>query len=181
MRRRDNGRRSSSEAIACGESVKRPNRIAAVGRSKASIAMSNTAVGPVYETIIQEVINAVRVDFEENGVDDGVLEDLKRVRRSIPPSLSRCIHLFALHSRFPSLSTRDPPPHSQLAASHLSIVLFLMLRFYFPLLFPPAGVERGNQLATGVGLCLGRMLMTPGERGGEQRPPSGRPSTFGLF
>ncbi|KAL2258591.1 hypothetical protein VTK26DRAFT_8061 [Humicola hyalothermophila] len=40
--------------------------------------MSNTAVGPIYEAIIQEVINAVRVDFEENGVDDGVLEDLKK-------------------------------------------------------------------------------------------------------
>ncbi|KAL2015709.1 hypothetical protein VTK56DRAFT_5010 [Thermocarpiscus australiensis] len=40
--------------------------------------MSNTAVGPVYDAIIQEVINAVRVDFEENGVDDGVLEDLKK-------------------------------------------------------------------------------------------------------
>lgn len=42
--------------------------------------MSNAAVGPVYDAIIQEVINAVRVDFEENGVDDGVLEDLKKVR-----------------------------------------------------------------------------------------------------
>ncbi|KAJ4297063.1 transcription factor IIA subunit alpha [Collariella sp. IMI 366227] len=40
--------------------------------------MSNPAVGPVYDTIIAEVINAVRVDFEENGVDDGVLEDLKK-------------------------------------------------------------------------------------------------------
>lgn len=42
--------------------------------------MSNTQVGPVYDTIIAEVINAVRVDFEENGVDDGALEDLKKVR-----------------------------------------------------------------------------------------------------
>ncbi|KAK4042586.1 transcription factor IIA, alpha/beta subunit [Parachaetomium inaequale] len=40
--------------------------------------MSNTAVGSVYDTIIAEVINAVRVDFEENGVDDGALEDLKK-------------------------------------------------------------------------------------------------------
>ncbi|KAK4465637.1 transcription initiation factor IIA large subunit [Cladorrhinum samala] len=40
--------------------------------------MSNNVVGSVYETIIQEVINSVRVDFEENGVDDGVLEDLKK-------------------------------------------------------------------------------------------------------
>lgn len=41
--------------------------------------MSNAAVGPIYEAIIQEVVNAVRVDFEENGVDEGVLEDLKKV------------------------------------------------------------------------------------------------------
>ncbi|KAK3393787.1 transcription factor IIA, alpha/beta subunit [Podospora didyma] len=40
--------------------------------------MSNANVGNVYDHIIQEVINAVRVDFEENGVDDGVLEELKK-------------------------------------------------------------------------------------------------------
>ncbi|KAK3488849.1 transcription factor IIA, alpha/beta subunit [Neurospora hispaniola] len=40
--------------------------------------MSNAAVGTVYEHIINEVINAVRVDFEENGVDDSVLEELKK-------------------------------------------------------------------------------------------------------
>jgi hypothetical protein len=48
--------------------------------------MSNAAVGLVYETIIADVISAVRVDFEENGVDDGALEDLKKVR--LYPSLS---------------------------------------------------------------------------------------------
>ncbi|KAK0657534.1 transcription factor IIA, alpha/beta subunit [Cercophora newfieldiana] len=40
--------------------------------------MSNNHVGAVYDHIIQEVINAVRVDFEENGVDDGILEELKK-------------------------------------------------------------------------------------------------------
>ncbi|KAK3329434.1 transcription factor IIA, alpha/beta subunit [Apodospora peruviana] len=40
--------------------------------------MSNSAVGQVYDHIIQEVINAVRVDFEENGVDDSVLDELKK-------------------------------------------------------------------------------------------------------
>jgi transcription initiation factor TFIIA large subunit len=40
--------------------------------------MSNAHVGAVYDHIIQEVINAVRVDFEENGVDDGILEELKK-------------------------------------------------------------------------------------------------------
>lgn len=41
--------------------------------------MSNNTVGNVYEHIINEVITAVRVDFEENGVDDSVLEELKKV------------------------------------------------------------------------------------------------------
>jgi hypothetical protein len=50
--------------------------------------MSNAAVGLVYDTIIAEVINAVRVDFEENGADDSALEDLKKVRLSFfPPHL----------------------------------------------------------------------------------------------
>ncbi|KAK1754990.1 transcription factor IIA, alpha/beta subunit [Echria macrotheca] len=40
--------------------------------------MSNATVGAVYDHIINEVINSVRVDFEENGVDDGVLEALKK-------------------------------------------------------------------------------------------------------
>lgn len=40
--------------------------------------MSNTNVGMVYDTIIQEVINSVRVDFEENGIEEGVLDELKK-------------------------------------------------------------------------------------------------------
>jgi hypothetical protein len=56
--------------------------------------MSNAAVGPVYDTIISEVINAVRVDFEENGVDDSALEDLKKVR--LPQSLPLVLTIAAL-------------------------------------------------------------------------------------
>jgi hypothetical protein len=59
--------------------------------------MSNAHVGAVYDHIIQEVINAVRVDFEENGVDDGILEELKKVRTSLH---------FPLHS--PALAIRIP-------------------------------------------------------------------------
>ncbi|KAK0383998.1 hypothetical protein NLU13_8087 [Sarocladium strictum] len=40
--------------------------------------MSNTAVGNVYQTIIDEVINSSRVDFEENGVEEAVLEELRQ-------------------------------------------------------------------------------------------------------
>jgi transcription initiation factor TFIIA large subunit len=41
--------------------------------------MSNTTVGNVYAQIIADVIDASRVDFEENGVDESVLEELKKV------------------------------------------------------------------------------------------------------
>ena len=41
--------------------------------------MSNTAVGNVYQTIIDEVINSSRVDFEENGVEESVLDELRNV------------------------------------------------------------------------------------------------------
>ncbi|CZT03939.1 related to transcription factor TFIIA-L [Rhynchosporium graminicola] len=39
--------------------------------------MSNTQVGTVYQQIIQDVIDSSRVDFEEGGVDDHVLEELR--------------------------------------------------------------------------------------------------------
>ena len=41
--------------------------------------MSNTQVGNVYHQIIAEVIETSRVDFEEGGVDEHVLEELKLV------------------------------------------------------------------------------------------------------
>ena len=41
--------------------------------------MSNTNVGHVYSQIINDVIEAVRVDFEESGVDEAVLGDLTKV------------------------------------------------------------------------------------------------------
>ncbi|ODA77553.1 hypothetical protein RJ55_07182 [Drechmeria coniospora] len=40
--------------------------------------MSNSAVGTVYQAIIEEVINSSRVDFEESGVEEAVLEELRQ-------------------------------------------------------------------------------------------------------
>lgn len=72
--------------------------------------MSNATVGNVYDHIIQEVINAVRVDFEENGVDDGILEELKKVRLSPSPDsppriirLALALHQIHLQNSFMSL------------------------------------------------------------------------------
>lgn len=45
--------------------------------------MSNAAVGQVYQQIIRDVVESSRVDFEEGGVDEGVLEELSRVGRDI--------------------------------------------------------------------------------------------------
>jgi hypothetical protein len=44
--------------------------------------MSNQAVGSVYQAIIDEVVNSSRVDFEESGVDEAVLEELRLVSNS---------------------------------------------------------------------------------------------------
>ncbi|KAF9774718.1 hypothetical protein IL306_007264 [Fusarium sp. DS 682] len=40
--------------------------------------MSNPAVGNVYQAIIDEVVNSSRVDFEESGVEESVLEELRQ-------------------------------------------------------------------------------------------------------
>ena len=48
--------------------------------------MSNNVVGSVYEQIIEDVLSTSRVDFEENGVDEVVLDELRRVSGS--PSIS---------------------------------------------------------------------------------------------
>lgn len=50
--------------------------------------MSNTQVGNVYQQIIADVVESSRVDFEEGGVDDNVLEELRLVWQSFPLSLS---------------------------------------------------------------------------------------------
>lgn len=42
--------------------------------------MSNTNVGIVYQQVIKDVIESSRVDFEEGGVDESVLEALSQVR-----------------------------------------------------------------------------------------------------
>lgn len=52
--------------------------------------MSNNVVGGVYQSIIEEVMNTSRVDFEENGVEESVLEDLCKVRRDKFSSLFLC-------------------------------------------------------------------------------------------
>lgn len=53
--------------------------------------MSNTLVGNIYRSIMDEVIDRSRVDFEEGGVEEGVLEDLRKVSSSLPSPRARCL------------------------------------------------------------------------------------------
>ena len=41
--------------------------------------MSNQQVGTIYQQIIADVVESSRVDFEEGGVDDHVLDELRMV------------------------------------------------------------------------------------------------------
>ena len=41
--------------------------------------MSNTQVGTIFSQIISDVVESSRVDFEEGGVDEHVLDELRQV------------------------------------------------------------------------------------------------------
>lgn len=56
--------------------------------------MSNNAVGNIYQQIINEVIEASRVDFEEGGVEENVLEDLRKVGSFSLLSVLSCLSPF---------------------------------------------------------------------------------------
>ncbi|CAK7234503.1 transcription factor IIA subunit alpha [Sporothrix bragantina] len=68
--------------------------------------MSNNVVGSVYEQIIEDVLTMSRVDFEENGVDEGVLDELKK-------GWQRRLTQFNV-AQFPW----DPKPEPEAAASN---------------------------------------------------------------
>jgi hypothetical protein len=105
--------------------------------------MSNAAVGHVYDTIIAEVVNAVRVDFEENGVDEGALEDLKKVRLlQIPLCPRHCSLGLVLPPSpiishlliFPSIPIKF---HFEIGCRvHLIMHLFFLFFFFFERSFP---------------------------------------------
>ncbi|KAG6102672.1 hypothetical protein E4U30_003894 [Claviceps sp. LM220 group G6] len=64
--------------------------------------MSNQAVGAVYQIIIDEVINTSRVDFEESGVEEHVLEELRQGWQQKLTQLDV--------ARFPWDPKPEPPP-----------------------------------------------------------------------
>jgi hypothetical protein len=129
--------------------------------------MSNTAVGPVYDTIISEVVNAVRVDFEENGVDETALEDLKKVRLSPnPPSPYRCPATTSLHLGRPACPF--PFPFHQINFIPICRrVQSLECTFYSNDDFMVWRWCAGRSSATSVGLPSRRLPLTPGREGVE--------------
>ena len=41
--------------------------------------MSNTETSKLYESVIEDVINDSRQDFENNGIDESTLQELRRI------------------------------------------------------------------------------------------------------
>ncbi|KPM40711.1 hypothetical protein AK830_g5849 [Neonectria ditissima] len=74
--------------------------------------MSNQAVGNVYQAIIDEVVNSSRVDFEESGVEESVLEELRQGWQRKLTQLDV--------AKFPWDPKPDPPPPAQPAPPPVS-------------------------------------------------------------
>ncbi|KFY49814.1 hypothetical protein V496_09778 [Pseudogymnoascus sp. VKM F-4515 (FW-2607)] len=70
--------------------------------------MSNQTVGTVYQQIIRDVVDSSRVDFEEGGVDESVLDELSRVWQQKLTALSV--------AQFPwDPKPEAPPPQQNMA------------------------------------------------------------------
>lgn len=53
--------------------------------------MSNINVGAIYQQVMKDVIESSRVDFEEGGVDESVLEELRAVSSTLFPYVSSTV------------------------------------------------------------------------------------------
>ncbi|KAL6876562.1 transcription factor IIA, alpha/beta subunit [Trichoderma novae-zelandiae] len=99
--------------------------------------MSNQAVGNVYQTIIEEVINSSRVDFEESGVEEAVLEEL---RLGWQQKLSQLDV-----ARFPWDPKPEPPPAAASAPppNNSATPVQTQAQFSTPLSLPTASPPSG--------------------------------------
>ncbi|KAJ4862897.1 transcription factor IIA, alpha/beta subunit domain-containing protein [Trichoderma breve] len=98
--------------------------------------MSNQAVGNVYQTIIEEVINSSRVDFEESGVEEAVLEEL---RLGWQQKLSQLDV-----ARFPWDPKPEPaPPAASAPAPNTATPVQTQAQFSTPLSLPTASPPGG--------------------------------------
>ncbi|KAM0467032.1 hypothetical protein ACHAPV_000546 [Trichoderma viride] len=98
--------------------------------------MSNQAVGGVYQTIIEEVINSSRVDFEESGVEEAVLEEL---RLGWQQKLSQLDV-----ARFPWDPKPEPaPPTASVPPPNTATPVHTQAQFATPLSLPTASPPSG--------------------------------------
>ncbi|CAK7274316.1 transcription factor IIA subunit alpha [Sporothrix epigloea] len=108
--------------------------------------MSNNVVGSVYEQIIDDVLTMSRVDFEENGVDEGVLSELQQ-------GWQRKLSQFNV-AQFPW----DPKPELESAADHGSPGLLMRVGAS-----PPSSADNGfSQPAMSPSAASKRGLNLPG-------------------
>lgn len=106
--------------------------------------MSNNTVGAIYRSIIEEVIESSRTDFEEGGVDESVLEDLRQVR-------CLCHHDHQKHQH-PSSCIRDYVLTQSVSKSiRFSFCKTAVCIFLFPL-FLRSSQEDGS-IGSGDGGC----------------------------
>lgn len=92
--------------------------------------MSNSQVGAVYQQIISDVIETSRIDFEEGGVEESVLEELKKVSNqhiyylSIPLFSVTFPDFYLLPRATSSLlsSSSSPLPFSMFPCFHQPII-----------------------------------------------------------
>jgi hypothetical protein len=82
--------------------------------------MSNTVVGNVYDQIIKEVVEASRVDFEESGIEESVLEELRAVS---------CLHSLVVAVALLVCDNVQPICDSHVCHSSLLAVVFGNLMF----------------------------------------------------
>lgn len=88
--------------------------------SHTDITMSNQAVGAVYKAIIDDVVNSSRVDFEESGVEESVLEELRQVRYALS------VQSFGLVRLAPFSGTAWVEQKKSSSSTKTSVCLFLL-------------------------------------------------------
>ena len=137
--------------------------------------MSNQTVGAVYSQIITDVIDSSRVDFEEMGVEESVLEDLKKV----------------------STLSGDSKSNSTLVAGRTHFIISVVLPHWCPFLLDRLSISaifsvnmscicrwsHGFVAVIPVVRCLAVLPAWPFARGVESSGLSGggRPLLYGSF
>lgn len=125
--------------------------------------------GTVYDHVIQEVCAASQVDFEEGGVDQQTLEEMRTVRIEFPFLLAASC----------SFSSVDTTPH---LVSHSQINPWLLSSVVFTQTFPFSVPVGGDEILFLLGLSsLGESSLPPAEGGqGGVFPGFWEGATLGL-